>query len=198
MGVKNFLKSRSGLKVDNRKTTSAATLTLRQSLWPLTLVTLLFFLWVMPKSSYSICRYHTLTPTGFRIRSTRYPKQTLPEYPPYRPRPVIRSPSRVLWVCQFQFQFQFQCQSHFSFNLPSNPLTNQRIPTRLPGLRKLDPPPLRLQDRLHLRSRAVWHRSIVHVASRATPIIRWLLRSDLRHWLRFGIARDRCEPLPNR
>lgn len=46
MGVKEFLKSRSGLRVDNRATTSAATLTLRQSLWPLTLVTTLFFLWV--------------------------------------------------------------------------------------------------------------------------------------------------------
>lgn len=46
MGVKEFLKSRSGLRVDNRATTSAATLTLRQSLWPLTLVTILFFLWV--------------------------------------------------------------------------------------------------------------------------------------------------------
>ncbi|CAI7600481.1 unnamed protein product, partial [Penicillium palitans] len=45
MGVKEFLKSRSGLRVDNRATTSAATLTLRQSLWPLTLVTILFFLW---------------------------------------------------------------------------------------------------------------------------------------------------------
>ncbi|KAJ6135975.1 hypothetical protein N7512_001135 [Penicillium capsulatum] len=45
MGVKEFFKTRSGLRVDNRKTTSAATLTLRQSLWPLSLVTILFFLW---------------------------------------------------------------------------------------------------------------------------------------------------------
>ncbi|KAJ5443915.1 uncharacterized protein N7458_007787 [Penicillium daleae] len=45
MGFKNILKNRSGLRVDNRKTTSAATLTLRQSLWPLSLVTILFFLW---------------------------------------------------------------------------------------------------------------------------------------------------------
>ncbi|KAK1138895.1 hypothetical protein N8T08_001684 [Aspergillus melleus] len=45
MGVLQFLKSRSGFRVDNSKTTSAATLTLRQSIWPLTLVTILFFLW---------------------------------------------------------------------------------------------------------------------------------------------------------
>jgi FHS family L-fucose permease-like MFS transporter len=46
MGFKEVFKNRSGLRVDNRKTTSAATLTLRQSLWPLSLVTILFFLWV--------------------------------------------------------------------------------------------------------------------------------------------------------
>ncbi|KAL4921552.1 major facilitator superfamily domain-containing protein [Aspergillus aurantiobrunneus] len=45
MGFVRFLKTRSGLRVDNSKTTSAANLTLRQSLWPLILVTILFFLW---------------------------------------------------------------------------------------------------------------------------------------------------------
>ncbi|KAJ5650081.1 uncharacterized protein N7484_003804 [Penicillium longicatenatum] len=45
MGFKEFIKKRSGLRVDNRQQTSAATLTLRQSLWPLSLVTILFFLW---------------------------------------------------------------------------------------------------------------------------------------------------------
>lgn len=46
MGFKEFLKKRSGMRIDNHKTTSAATLTLGQSLWPLSLVTILFFLWV--------------------------------------------------------------------------------------------------------------------------------------------------------
>ncbi|KAJ9267330.1 hypothetical protein DTO195F2_563 [Paecilomyces variotii] len=45
MGVKKFLKSRSGLRVNNNQVTNAASLTLRESLWPLTIVTLLFFLW---------------------------------------------------------------------------------------------------------------------------------------------------------
>ncbi|KAL1987652.1 hypothetical protein VTN96DRAFT_2893 [Rasamsonia emersonii] len=45
MGFKQFLKNRSSLRVDNNKVTNAASLTLRQSLWPLTIVTLLFFLW---------------------------------------------------------------------------------------------------------------------------------------------------------
>jgi hypothetical protein len=46
MGVAQLLKSRSALRVNNKSTTSAATLTLRQSLWPLALVTILFFMWV--------------------------------------------------------------------------------------------------------------------------------------------------------
>ncbi|KAL4944239.1 hypothetical protein BDV06DRAFT_113048 [Aspergillus oleicola] len=45
MGFLRFLKTRSGLRIDNSKTTAAANLTLRQSLWPLILVTILFFLW---------------------------------------------------------------------------------------------------------------------------------------------------------
>lgn len=56
MGFKEFIKKRSGLRVDNRRTTSAATLTLRQSLWPLSLVTILFFLWVCKVAIIKISR----------------------------------------------------------------------------------------------------------------------------------------------
>lgn len=44
MGVKAFLGSRS-LKADDSRRTAAAELTLRQSILPLALVTVLFFLW---------------------------------------------------------------------------------------------------------------------------------------------------------
>ncbi|KAF4121695.1 MFS transporter, FHS family, L-fucose permease [Geosmithia morbida] len=44
MGVKEFFKKRS-LKVSDSSVTRAAELTVRESLWPITLVTLLFFLW---------------------------------------------------------------------------------------------------------------------------------------------------------
>ncbi|KAI8947293.1 glucose/galactose transporter [Xylaria longipes] len=44
MGLKDFIRSRS-LKVKDSKRTSAAELTLRQSLYPICLVTVLFFLW---------------------------------------------------------------------------------------------------------------------------------------------------------
>lgn len=44
MGLKNFIKSRS-LKVKDNKRTKAAELTLRESIYPIALVTVLFFLW---------------------------------------------------------------------------------------------------------------------------------------------------------
>ena len=44
MGAKGFLKSRS-LKADDSTRTRAAELTLRQSIFPIALVTILFFLW---------------------------------------------------------------------------------------------------------------------------------------------------------
>lgn len=42
----DIMKNRSALKTSNTSVTSAAQLTLRQSLYPLALVTSLFFLWV--------------------------------------------------------------------------------------------------------------------------------------------------------
>ena len=44
MGVKKFFKDRS-LKVSDTSLTRAAELTVRESIWPITLVTTLFFLW---------------------------------------------------------------------------------------------------------------------------------------------------------
>lgn len=82
MGFKEVFKNRSSLRVDNRKTTSAATLTLRQSLWPLSLVTILFFLWVCVthvEQSHVLyqgdnhTKLNNFTPTGLRIRPPRYP-----------------------------------------------------------------------------------------------------------------------------
>jgi len=46
MTLKKLFAGRSSIQNSNKTVTSAATLTLRQSLWPLTIVTILFFLWV--------------------------------------------------------------------------------------------------------------------------------------------------------
>ncbi|KAF5258164.1 hypothetical protein FOXYS1_11280, partial [Fusarium oxysporum] len=44
MGVRTFFKKRS-LKVSDDRVTKAADLSLRESIWPIALVTVLFFLW---------------------------------------------------------------------------------------------------------------------------------------------------------
>jgi MFS transporter, FHS family, L-fucose permease len=46
MGLKDAMKNRSALRTSNTDVTTAAQLTLKQSLYPLMLVTSLFFLWV--------------------------------------------------------------------------------------------------------------------------------------------------------
>ena len=46
MGLGAIMKNRSALRTSNTNVTTAAQLTLRQSLYPLALVTSLFFLWV--------------------------------------------------------------------------------------------------------------------------------------------------------
>jgi hypothetical protein len=183
MGVKEFLKSRSGLRVDNRATTSAATLTLRQSLWPLTLVTTLFFLWV---GCCILPRENPPAKTSIRVLRMVYWTPSTP---------ISRKPYTSTEAVQLVFK-----QPTLGMNLSIihilrekiSPRSNksQRIPPSLPGLRKLDPPQLRLQDRLHLRSVPVRHWSPMHVASRTKPILRRLLRCHIRHWIRTGFSRD--------
>ncbi|KAM5471278.1 hypothetical protein MauCBS54593_003618 [Microsporum audouinii] len=52
MSVISFLRSRH-IRARNDQVTNAAQLTLRQSLWPLTIVTILFFLWFWRKNQTS-------------------------------------------------------------------------------------------------------------------------------------------------
>lgn len=184
MGVKEFLKSRSGLRVDNRATTSAATLTLRQSLWPLTLVTTLFFLWVC------CCIWSTervlllRLQLGLCVWFTGHPQLPFPENPTYRPRSFSWSSSSLLRVRNLSMIHILRRKRS-----PRSGKT-QRIPPSLPRLRKLDPPQLRLQDRLYLRFVPIRHWRPMHVARRTKPILRRLLRCHIRHWIRTGFSRD--------
>lgn len=54
MALKKLFANRSSLNNSNKAVTSAATLTLRQSLWPLTIVTILFFLWVNAPTCHAV------------------------------------------------------------------------------------------------------------------------------------------------
>jgi FHS family L-fucose permease-like MFS transporter len=99
MGFKDLLKQRSGLRVDNRKTTSAASLTLRQSLWPLSLVTILFFLWVglnYPRTRTQETKLNHIL--GLRIRPPRYAQQALSKHVTHRPNTLCWPPGCVFWV----------------------------------------------------------------------------------------------------
>lgn len=62
MGIKEFVKARP-LRAKDNSSTSAAELTLRQSIFPIVLVTTLFFLWGFS--------YGTSTPTGVSPRPRR-------------------------------------------------------------------------------------------------------------------------------
>lgn len=78
MGFKDFLRGKS-LRARNDVRTSAAELTLRQSLFPIVLVTTLFFLWGF---SYGRQAVKILTRlTLIDLRPAGYSKQAFPERP---------------------------------------------------------------------------------------------------------------------
>lgn len=62
MGLGDIMKNRSALKTSNTSVTTAAQLTLRQSLYPLALVTSLFFLWVSPPPLWASVESHSTPP----------------------------------------------------------------------------------------------------------------------------------------
>lgn len=67
MGIKEFFRSRS-LKVKDNKRTKAAELTLRESIYPIALVTVLFFLW-----GFSYGLLDTLNVSGWRFSLSPIP-----------------------------------------------------------------------------------------------------------------------------
>lgn len=101
MGWKEFVRRRS-LRARDGERTKAAELTIRESLYPIILVTILFFLWGF---SYGLLdtlnkyvrlqaprrQLHELTNTG--------KPQTLPKYPRHHQIQVIGAASRLLRVC---------------------------------------------------------------------------------------------------
>jgi hypothetical protein len=69
---------RHSLKVGNQ-VTNAAQLTLRETLWPLFLVTILYFLWVRDLYCWSFILVFSFY-LGPSIWAPRHPQQTLPEH----------------------------------------------------------------------------------------------------------------------
>ena len=161
---------RHSLKAGNNRT-RAAELTLRESIYPLCLVTILFFLWVgacfrlfrllnTRVSSIDLTRCE-----GLLVRASGYPQQALSGSSEHHSIAKFRSAGCLL----------------------------RRLPARFAGTRELDPATLWLQSRIHLGPLPVRHRIAHRVAVPSIPFFRGLLRRYFHHRQRSGISRDGCE-----
>lgn len=97
-----FTIKKHSLRTRDDQRTKASELTLRQSIYPLCLVTILFFLWVRWNSRRS---YHSLRGiyssfAGFLLRSARYLEQTLPEHAWYLESPIKWTASGIFWFAR--------------------------------------------------------------------------------------------------
>lgn len=143
----------SRLRNRDDKRTRAAELTLRESIYPLMLVTILFFLWVGLISPVPpLANSHPIA--GLLIRSHRHSQQALPGPAGHHAIPLVWSSSSI-----------FRC-----------------LPTCFSGPRQLDPAPLGIQGMLHLGPDALRHRCSTCLAMSCVSLIRWLLRCDVRRW----------------
>ena len=151
---------KNALKTSDNQRTRAAELTLRQSIYPLMLVTILFFLWVS-SSLVSISLACSLTnrhPPGLLLRPPRHSQQALPKHLGHHQSSLVRPSSRLL----------------------------RRLPSRLARPRQLVASTLRLQNRLHLGSLPIRCGSSHSMALHPTPQLRRFLRCNLHHWKRSG------------
>lgn len=147
------------LRAGNSRT-RAAELTLRESIYPLCLVTILFFLWVrtgLESSAYLQCpssHENQLTLSlGFLLWAHRYIEQTLPGSPGYHQIAKLWIAGRLL----------------------------RRISARFTRSRELDSQAFRLQSRLHLGTCSIRHWLAPRMASPCVPLVRILLRCHLHY-----------------
>lgn len=151
------------LKTRDDVRTKAAELTLRQSIYPICLVTTLFFLWVRYPPESLMARTIGLVDAphpGFQLRPPRHPQQTLPKHPRHHQSPLIRPASSIL----------------------------RRLSSRLilARSRELDTPTIRLQSLLHLGSLLIRRRSPGGLAVHSVPDVWGILRRDIHNWERIG------------
>jgi hypothetical protein len=133
--------------------TRAAELTLRESIYPLCLVTILFFLWVSYDNAlqqeYRINHY-----TGFLVRPYRYFEQALSGRPWHNACSLFWLAGSILWC----------------------------IPARFTRTCQLATAPLGLQSHLHLGTVPIWFRLSACLAMSRLPFVWGLLRGYLRNW----------------
>jgi len=107
MAFKEWLKRR-GIKTSDHATTKAAELTLRESVFPICLVTILFFLWglsYVSSSSLVIEEFLGVIGAGLTVMAgpPRHPKQAFPRYVGHYQVSIFGSPGRLFWVTIYTF-----------------------------------------------------------------------------------------------
>jgi hypothetical protein len=142
-GTRNTYRSRAVMKGDNTQSqkffkkhslrvgnriTNAAGLTLRETIFPLFLVTILYFLWVRYNVRATITDLTVLP--GICVWSPRHPQQALSKHPGNYSNTLFRSPSSVFW----------------------------RLSSSIIGIRQLGPTKIWLSRHLHSWIDALWNR----------------------------------------
>lgn len=143
----------SRLRNRDDKRTRAAELTLRESIYPLMLVTILFFLWVCFISPiFTTACSHPIA--GLLLRSHRHTQQAFPGPARHHALPLIGSPSSIL-----------RC-----------------LPACFFGPRQLDLATLGIQGMLHLGPDALRNWCPSCLAMSCVSLVRWFLCCDIRRW----------------
>lgn len=163
--MKTIFKKQS-LKVSDKEKTRAAELTLRESIYPLCLVTILFFLWVRIAYFYRLRSKLNLS-LGIFIRTLRYLEQAFPKHPSHHSSKVFWASGSLLWC----------------------------LSPRFPRSCQLDSSPLRVQAGLHLGVNTLRSRSSDCVAMYFAPIVRWILRSNFHHWEWTWLTGNSCKSI---
>lgn len=151
-----FLK-RPKLRSRDDQRTRAAELTLRESIYPLCLVTILFFLWVSRTVAVAVVRPIDHS-SGLLLRPHRHAEQAFPSHAWHHALPLVWAAGSILW----------------------------RLPAGIAGPRKLAAATLGLQSHVHLGTDIVWHWLADRVAVSGIPVVWRFLCRHLRYrqWTR--------------
>lgn len=181
-----FSIQRHSLRTRDEVRTKASELTLRQSIYPLCLVTTLFLLWVRSESLL-YTQWPLIDSQGFSyglLDTLNKHFQIILG--------ISRARSSGLQAAYFGKDNNLLLRfAGVKTIMPVCWLMPLRgISTRISWPCQLDPPPFRIQGCLHLGSLPVRHRRSCRVAMPPTSLVRRFLRGHLRDWKRARVLGD--------
>jgi hypothetical protein len=196
---KNALKNR-----DDQRT-NAAELTLRQSIFPIVLVTILFFLWVSGIPFYSSAVLSG--DFGLEIK-----QMTIGEHTTHPPTQLVRDKQDAFTTKTMLTPLPspgllLRPPRHPKQTLPKHPQHHARpllgpasrllwcLPARFSRSRQLDPAPLWLQSDFHLGPMPIWRRISCGLALHFEQVFWRVLCGDFHYWEWAGEFGDRREPV---